>query len=246
MIKLRYRLFPELFIKKILNIIKKSKDRETAKVNLKQKLKLEDAEIEFILSYKLKYLIEQNMKNEHEMFINRLCEIQYLSKNINYDVAIKLLNEHNIPFNKYEISDYDYFRKKGSPIKCPSTELIILEITNPNHHKHLEIQVDKQMNCVVDLYFDSYWFEYYGCTTEQEFIDIYIETIKKVMNNEMTIVTYYSNNKWIGDRCFYKDANPELDDTEEMNEYFSKLNKKRINKKIVIEKYSWNEYKKIN
>ena len=73
-----------------------------------------------------------------------------------------------------------------------------------------------------------------------------IETIKKVMNNEMTIVTYYSNNKWIGDRCFYKDANPELDDTEEMNEYFSKLNKKRINKKIVIEKYSWNEYKKIN
>ena len=39
MIKLRYRLFPGLFIKKILNIIKKSKDRETAKVNLKQKLK---------------------------------------------------------------------------------------------------------------------------------------------------------------------------------------------------------------
>ena len=57
MIKQKYRLFPRLFVKRIIKIIKTSKDRETARENMKRKLKLDDVEVDYILSYKLKKLI---------------------------------------------------------------------------------------------------------------------------------------------------------------------------------------------
>ena len=49
MIKQKYRLFPRLFTKRIIKIIKTSKDRETARENMKRKLKLDDVEVDYIL-----------------------------------------------------------------------------------------------------------------------------------------------------------------------------------------------------
>ncbi len=248
MIKQKYRLFPQLFVKRIIKIIKTSKDREIARENMKRKLKLDDVEVDYILSYKLKKLIEFNLKDKFKYFIDRLIDIHYLSNSISCDEVIDILENKNIAFRKYEISDSDYFYKKGSIRDCSIVDLIILEITNPNHEKHIEIQIDKEMNCVVDLYFGSYWFEYYGCYTKQEFSDKYIETIKKIKNDEIKIVSYHSkkNNKWFGDRRFDKDNNPELDDTKEMEEYLAKLNKKKPGNNVVAYVYNWSEFSQIN
>ena len=61
-------------------------------------------------------------------------------------------------------------------------DLVILEITNPNHNQHLEIEIDKVLDSVVDLWFGTYWFEYYECHNEQEFIDSYLNTIKEAIH----------------------------------------------------------------
>lgn len=159
---------------------------------MKKKLKLDDIEIDYILSYKLEKLIELNVKDKIEYFIYRLIDIRYISNSLSYDKVVNILNNHNIVFEKYEIADVGYFLKKGSQLDCSIVDLIILEITNPNHDKHIEIQIDKEMNCVVDLYFGSYWFEFLGCLTEQEFNETYIDIINKIMNDEIKIVSYPS------------------------------------------------------
>ena len=248
MIKMKYRLFPEIFVKKIINIIRMSKDKETARRRLKQNLKLDDIEIDYILSYKLKYLMEQNLQNKLDYFINRLINIHDLTSSISYEQVIKILENNNISYKTYETNDYEYYLSKGYKCDCPVDDLIIIEISNPNHNKHIEIQIDKEMNCLIDLYFGSYWFEHYGCSTEKEFINLYIDTIKKIISDEITIVTYHSkeNNKWYGDRCFYKDSNPNLDDTKEKEDYLERLYKRNLDKKTKVDVYSWSKYTQIN
>ena len=180
--------------------------------------------------------------------MNRITNIHDLTNSISYEKVINILKNYNIYYKTYETNDYDYYLSKGYKCDCPVADLIIIEISNSNHNKHIEIQIDKEMNCLLDLYFGSYWFEHYGCSTEKEFENLYIDTIKKIISDEITIVTYHSKekNKWYEDRCFYKDANPDFDDTKEKEEYLEKLFKKQLNKKTKVEVYSWTQYTQIN
>lgn len=86
------------------------------------------------------------------------------------------------------------------------------------------------LDSVVDLWFDTYWYEYYECYNEQEFIDSYLKTIKEVMQNKMTFMCHHSksNNRWYGNECYYNDENPEFDDTEDLEERLESLRNKKV------------------
>ena len=176
MIKLKYKLFPKHFVNGIIKTIKTSENFDIAKENLKSKYELDDLEVKCILSFKLRYLIELVQTNNLKHFIRRLQNIHRLDGCLGVKEISYILEKNEINFKKHEITDYDYYKKKGSKIDCATCDLVILEITNPNHNQHLEIEIDKVLDSVVDLWFGTYWFEYYECHNEQEFIDSYLDS----------------------------------------------------------------------
>lgn len=179
MIKSKYKLFPKHFVNGIIKTIQTSENLDAAKENLKIKFDLDDLEVKCILSFKLPYLIELVRSNNLKHFIRRLKDIHRLDGCLGLNVIVNILEKNNIAYRKYEITDYDFYKKKGSKLDCVTCDLVILEITNPNHNQHLEIEIDKVLDSVVDLWFGTYWFEYYECHNEQEFIDSYLNTIKR-------------------------------------------------------------------
>ena len=140
------------------------------------------------MSFKLTYLIELVRTNNLKYFIRRLTNIHRLGGCLRLSNIVKILENNNISYRKYETTDYDYYKQKGLKLDCATCDLVILEIANPNHNQHLEIEIDKVLDSVVDLWFGTYWFEYYECHNEQEFIDSYLNTIKEVMKNKMTFL----------------------------------------------------------
>ena len=176
MIKLKYKLLPKHFINGIIKTIQTSENLDIAKEKLKSRFELDDLEVKCLLSYKLTYLIELVRTNNLKHFIRRLQDIHRLGGCLGLNDIVNILEKYNIDYRKYETSDYDYYQKKGSKSDCATCDLVILEITNPNHNQHLEIEIDKVLDSVVDLWFGTYWFEYYECHNEQEFIDSYLNT----------------------------------------------------------------------
>ena len=65
------RYFPTLFVKNTIKILKKSVSKETACLKLKEKYLLNDKQVEYIMSYSFKKLIEE-MSVEYKDFINGL------------------------------------------------------------------------------------------------------------------------------------------------------------------------------
>ena len=248
MIKLKYKLFPQSFVNKIVKTIQLSENSEIAKSNLKNKFGLDDLEVKYILGYKLKYLIELVNTNNVREFVRRLETIHSLDGCIGLETITRILKENNISYKEYETTDYEYYNKKGSKITSPACDLIIIEITNPNHNQHLEIEIDKSLDSVVDLWFGSYWFEYYECRSEQEFIDSYINTIKDIMKDKMKVICYHSktNNRWHASYCYYKDENPEIDDSEDLEKHMKLLNDNKIARRENVFCYTWSELKIYN
>ena len=241
MIKSKYKLFTKHFVNGIIKIIQTSENLDTAKENLKIKFDLDDLEVKCILSFKLTYLIELVRSNNLKHFIRRLKDIHRLDGCLGLNDIVNILEKNNIAYRKYETTDYDYYKKKGSKLDCATCDLVILEITNPNHNQHLEIEIDKVLDSVVDLWFGTYWFEYYKCYDEQEFIDSYLNTIKEVMQNKMTFMCYHSksNNRWYANACYHKDENPEFDDTEDLEKRLETLRNKKFSFNTVIYCYNW-------
>lgn len=241
MIKLKYKLFPQSFVNKIVKTIRLSENSDVAKSNLKYKFGLDDLEIKYILGYKLKYLIELVNTNNVREFVRRLETIHSLDGCIGLETITRILKENNISYKEYETTDYEYYNKKGSKITSPTCDLIIIEITNPNHNQHLEIEIDKSLDSVVDLWFGSYWFEYYECRSEQEFIDLYINTIKDIMKDKMKVICYHSktNNRWHASYCYCKDGSLEMDDTEELNQHMDKLRKSNSFFNSIVYCFDW-------
>lgn len=99
------------------------------------------------------------------------------------------------------------------------------------------------LDSVVDLWFGTYWFEYYECYNEQEFIDSYLNTIKEVMQNKMTFMCYHSksNDRWYGNECYYKDENPEFDDGEDLEKRLESLRNKKVPLNTIIYCFDWNK-----
>ena len=99
------------------------------------------------------------------------------------------------------------------------------------------------LDSVVDLWFGTYWFEYYECHNEQEFIDSYLNTIKEVMQNKITFMCYHSksNNRWYANACYYKDENPEFDDTEDLEKRLESLRNKKVPFNTIIYCFNWSE-----
>lgn len=245
MIKLKYKLFPKHFVNGIIKTIKTSENSDIAKENLKSKYELDDLEVKCILSFKLRYLIELVQTNNLKHFIRRLQNIHRLDGCLGLNDIVNILEKNNIAYRKYETTDYDYYKKKGSKLDCATCDLVILEITNPNHNQHLEIEIDKVLDSVVDLWFGTYWFEYYECHNEQEFIDSYLNTIKEVMQNKMTFMCYHSktNNRWYANACYHKDENPEFDDTEDLEKRLESLKNKKVSFNTIIYCFNWNNLK---
>ena len=241
MIKLKYKLFPQSFVNKIVKTIQLSENSEIAKINLKNKFGLDDLEVKYILGYKLTYLIELVNTNNVRWFIRILETIHSLDGCIGLENITRILKENNISYKEYETTDYEYYNKKGSKLTSPTCDRIIIEITNPNHDQHLEIEIDKSLDSVVDLWFGSYWFEYYECRSEQEFIDSYIDTIKDIMKDKMKVICYHSktNNRWHASYCYYKDENPEMDDTEELSQHIDKLRKSKSFFNSIVYCFDW-------
>ena len=158
MIKNKYKLFPKHFVNGIIKTIQISENLDTAKENLKIKFDLDDLEVKCILSFKLTYLIELVRSNNLKHFIRRLKDIHRLDGCLGLNDIVNILEKNNIAYRKYETTDYDYYKKKGSKLDCATCDLVILEITNPNHNQHLEIEIDKVLDSVVDLWFGTYWF----------------------------------------------------------------------------------------
>lgn len=65
------RYFPTLFVKNTIKILKKSVSKETACLKLKEKYLLNDKQVEYIMSYSFKKIIEE-MSVEYKDFINGL------------------------------------------------------------------------------------------------------------------------------------------------------------------------------
>ena len=65
------KYFPSLFVKNTIKIITKSESKETACLKLKEKYLLNDKQLEYIMSYSFKRLIEE-MPVEYKNFINGL------------------------------------------------------------------------------------------------------------------------------------------------------------------------------
>ena len=78
---------------------------------------------------------------------------------------------------------------------------------------------------------------------EQEFIDSYLNTIKEVMQNKMTFMCYHSksNNRWYANACYYKDVNPEFDDTEDLEKRLESLRNKKVPLNTIIYCFDWNK-----
>ena len=247
MIKLKYKLFPQSFVNKIVKTIRLSENSDIAKSNLKNKFGLDDLEVKYILAYKLKYLIELVNTNNVREFVRRLETIHSLDGCIGLETITRILKENNISYKEYETTDYEYYNKKGSKLTSPTCDRIIIEITNPNHDQHLEIEIDKSLDSVVDLWFGSYWVEYYECRSEQEFIDSYIDTIKKIMKNKMKVICYQSSsdNRWYIYN-YYKDENPEIDDSEDLEKHMKLLNGNKIARRENVFCYTWSELKIYN
>lgn len=241
MIKLKYKLLPKHFINGIIKTIQTSENLDIAKEKLKSRFELDDLEVKCLLSYKLTYLIELVRANNLKHFIRRLQDIHRLGGCLGLNDIVNILEKYNIDYRKYETSDYDYYQKKGSKSDCATCDLVILEITNPNHNQHLEIEIDKVLDSVVDLWFGTYWFEYYECHNEQEFIDSYLNTIKEVMQNKMTFMCYHlkSNNRWYANACYYKDENPEFDDSEDLEKRLESLRNKKVPFNAIIYCFNW-------
>lgn len=242
MIKFKYKLFRKHFVNGIIKTIQISENLDIVKENLKRKFDLDDLEIKCILSFKLTYLIELVKTNNLKYFIRRLTNIHRLGGCLGLSDIVKILDKNDISYRKYETTDYDYYKQKGSKLDCATCNLVIIEITNPNHNQHLEIEIDKVLDSVVDLWFGTYWFEYYECYNEQEFIDSYLNTIKEVMQNKMTFMCYHSksNDRWYGNECYYKDENPEFDDGEDLEKRLESLRKK-VPLNTIIYCFDWNK-----
>ena len=243
MIKFKYKLFRKHFVNGIIKTIQTSENLDIAKEKLKSRFELDDLEVKCLLSYKLTYLIELVRTNNLKHFIRRLQDIHRLGGCLGLNDIVNILEKYNIDYRKYETSDYDYYQKKGSKSDCATCDLVILEITNPNHNQHLEIEIDKVLDSVVDLWFGTYWFEYYECHNEQEFIDSYLNTIKEVMKNKMTFLSYHSkfNNRWYGNECYYKDENPEFDDSEDLEKRLESLRNKKVPFDTIIYCFNWSK-----
>ena len=65
------KYFPSLFVKNTIKIITKSESKEIACLKLKEKYLLNDKQLEYIMSYSFKRLIEE-MPVEYKNFINGL------------------------------------------------------------------------------------------------------------------------------------------------------------------------------
>lgn len=65
------RYFPVLFVKNIVYIITESESKEIACLKLKEKYLLNDKQVEYIMSYSLKKIIEERSV-EFKDFINGL------------------------------------------------------------------------------------------------------------------------------------------------------------------------------
>ena len=189
------------------------------------------------------YLIELVRTNNLKYFIIILTNINRLVGFLILSNIVKILENNNISYRKYETTDYDYYKQKGLKLDCATCDLVILEIANPNHNQHLEIEIDKVLDSVVDLWFGTYWFEYYECHNEQEFIDSYLNTIKEVMKNKMTFLSYHSkfNNRWYGNECYYKDENPEFDDSEDLEKRLESLRNKKVPFDTIIYCFNWSK-----
>lgn len=241
MIKFKYKLFPKHFVNGIIKTIQTSKDSNIAKENLQNKFDLDELEIKCILSYKLTSLNELFKTKNLKYFIRRLTSIHSLDGCLGLNEIIGILEKNEITYRKYETTDYDYYKQKGFNVGCSTCDLIVLEITNPYHNQHLEIEIDKVLDSVVDLWFGTFWFEYYNCYSEQAFIDSYLDTIKNAMHNKMTCVCYHSkfNNRWYGDECYYKDENPDFDDSEDLEKKLKSLRKNKPPFNTIIYCYDW-------
>ena len=65
------RYFPISFVKNTIKILRKSESKETACLKLKEKYLLNDKQVEYIMSYSFKRLIEE-IPVEYKDFINGL------------------------------------------------------------------------------------------------------------------------------------------------------------------------------
>ena len=65
------RYFPISFVKNTIKILRKSESKETACLKLKEKYLLNDKQVEYIMRYSFKKLIEE-MPREYKDFINGL------------------------------------------------------------------------------------------------------------------------------------------------------------------------------
>ena len=65
------KYFPILFVKNTIKILKKIESKETACLKLKEKYLLNDKQVEYIMSYSFKRLIE-DIPVEYKDFINGL------------------------------------------------------------------------------------------------------------------------------------------------------------------------------
>ena len=65
------KYFPILFVKNTIKILKKIESKETACLKLKEKYLLNDKQVEYIMSYSFKRLIEE-IPVEYKDFINGL------------------------------------------------------------------------------------------------------------------------------------------------------------------------------
>ena len=124
MIKLKYKLFPQSFVNKIVKTIRLSENSDIAKSNLKNKFGLDDLEVKYILAYKLKYLIELVNTNNVREFVRRLETIHSLDGCIGLETITRILKENNISYKEYETTDYEYYNKKGSKLTSPTCDRI--------------------------------------------------------------------------------------------------------------------------
>ena len=186
MIKLKYKLLPKHFINGIIKTIQTSENLDIAKEKLKSRFELDDLEVKCLLSYKLTYLIELVRTNNLKHFIRILQDIHRLGGCLGLNDIVNILEKYNIDYRKYETSDYDYYQKKGSKSDCATCDLVILEITNPNHNQHLEIEIDKVLEMNIDeleLSVRSYnCLKRAGINTVEELVNKTSEDMMKVRN----------------------------------------------------------------
>ena len=61
------------------------------------------------------------------------------------------------------------------------------------------------------------------------------------MQNKMTFMCYHSKskNRWYANACYYKDVNPEFDDTEDLEKRLESLRNKNVPFNTIIYCYNW-------